>query len=562
MTWFLSYRGTKKSLADWHIFDLQRRTINRGMDTLRFRMPSHAPAFVCDEMIELFQDDLRIFYGKITQAPCHYTPHTESKTYIVSGPYWFLEHLVFQQSWHYFCDNENNKTTSIQRSLCILGQSESGDKQNARQCIEAIIQYAQKHSAPIECGNINGFDFFFPYENIRDCSCAEALKKLLQWTPDAVVYFDYTTQQPTIHFSRASLLSTTPLSLEQCSQFSIVPRNDLKMSAVVIKYEHTHANEKGSWKTVTVDAFPEKATGNEINALVLTVELEGTKTHSQEQWVVTEPIQTDSVAWWQKHLPALNTIPSSSITLSNIRRSHDYPNELVEGAIAPWMQCQAAYETITATISYQTEQLNVHQQTISVKLCSTDATTQTYRKTFFLSTGTEPPQNLAQTLYQSAQCLQYEGQLTFAQNEKDIFPIHHCLLWYDTSKQTQVALPIQEKTHYFDTGNASIKFGAPKQLGPNDLIQLMYANRTRNITEDTNIRFAQKAKRNKTYFPHVTPLLSASEGYGTFSKMIITDQDKKICLDTSTLPVKTQIAPKAFDVVENGNLKKLWLLSS
>ena len=564
MTWFLTYKGTKKSFADWQIFHVKRHILNQGTDTLSFQTTPHTPTFDCGETIEVFFDDTRQFFGRITETPCHLTPAKETKTYVVSGPFWFLEHLVYQQPWQYFQDEQGNTTRCVPRSRCILGQSDKGDRIDAQHCIMAILDYARKHQAPLDCGKIDGFNFLFPYETIKDCSCAEALKKLLQWTPDAVVWFDYSASIPKLNMARSRCLPTSTIPAEQCSDITITPRHDLKLNAVVLNYEHTHSNGKGSWKTNTVDAFPKTATGEELNALVLTIELEGSRTHMQEQRVVVEPMECNTIDWWKRHIPALKDIPNASITLSDVHRTHDYPNELVEGAIAPWMHCKAAYETVTAVISYQTESVSVEHQVFALKLCSTDAQSKTYRQVVWLHSGTEPPKDLAKILYEGSQCLQYEGSLTRTAETLSA----PCL-----GQQIQIPqsllnapldpLPIQEEIDDLDTGSAWLRFGAPKQLSPNDLVQLMHANRMRHIAEDTQMRFAQRSSgQTMTYFPHLTPLLNSSNNHGNLSKLLITNKTKGFNLNPDKLPDKTQLEPKLFDIVENGILKRAWILSS
>jgi hypothetical protein len=564
MTWFLKYNGTKKSFADWQLFNVKRHICNQGTDTLTFQTHAQAPAFDCDTTVEVFFEDTRQFFGRITETPCHLTPTKESKTYVASGPFWFLEHLVYQQSWQYFQDEQGTATTCVPRSRCILGQSDKGEHIDARQCIADILDYAQKHQAPIACGKIDGFDFLFPYETIKDCSCAEALKKVLQWTPDAVVWFDYTTPIPKLNVARSQQLPVSTLPDNACSDLSITPRHDLKLNAVVINYEHTHSNGKGSWKTTTVDAFPKTATGEELNALVLTIELEGTRTHMQEQRVVVEPINSDQVAWWKAHIPALKDIPDAAITLSDVQREQAYPNELVEGAIAPWMRCKAAYETITAIISYQTDTVSVERQVFALKLCSTNAKSKTYRQVIWLNSGTKPPQNLAQILYEGSQCLQFEGSLTLTTEELSQPLLGQRLqIPKNLLREALAPLPVQEEIDDIDNGSAWLRFGAPKQLNPNDLVQLMHTNRTRHIAEDAQMRFAQRASgQTMTYFPHHTPLLNSSNNHGNLSKLMITNKTKGFNLNPEKLPDKTQLEPKLFDVVENGQLKQIWVLSS
>ena len=564
MTWFLSYKGTKKSFADWQIFNVKRHLTNQGTDTLTFETASHVPTFDCDATMEVFFDDTRQFFGRITETPCRLTSTKESQTYVVSGPFWYLEHLVYQQSWQYFQDDQGTGTTRIPRSRCILGQSENGDHIDAQHCIRAILDYAQQHHVPLECGKIDGFAFLFPYETIKDCSCAEAMKKLLQWTPDAVVWIDYTAKTPTLNVARARLLPTSSLPQNQCTDLAITPRHDLKLNAVVIKYEHTHSNGKGSWKTTTVDAFPKTATGEELNALVLTIELEGTRTHMQEQRVVAEPIECNKIAWWKAHIPALRDIPDKAITLSDVHREQAYRNELLEGAIAPWMRCKAAYETITAVISYQTASVNVEHQVFAIKLCSTDAESKTYRQIVWLNSGTEPPKDLAQILYEGSQCLQYEGSLTWIAEERTSTLLgQQVQLPKGLLDANLPPLPIQEEIDDLDNGTAWLRFGAPKQLNPNDLVQLMHTNRTRHIAEDSQMRFAERSSgQTMTYFPHHTPLLNSSNDHGNFSKLLINNKTKGIHLNPEKLPEKTQLEPKPFYVVENGYLKQVWILSS
>lgn len=564
MNWYLSYKNIKKTFAEWHLFNVHRRTINQGVDTFSFQIEVGQPAFDCDETIDVFRDDERYFSGKITQIPCAYSTQSAYKTYIVSGTYGYLQHLVFQQPWQYLKSDANDETVPINRSLCILGQDETGKPITAKQCIAAIIAYAKAHKIPIECGSITGFDFYFPCETIKDCSCAESLQKILHWAPDAVVWMDYAAKIPTIHFSRHASLKTTTLDFSKLSEFSLIPRNDLKISSVVLKYEHTHSNENGSWKTTTVDAYPQSATGEELNALVLTIELEGSRTHIQEQWIAVDPIKTNSIDWWKQHFPTLASIPSDKIHITDIKRSTELPNELIEGAIAPWMRCNADYETITAQLSYTTDNVSVENQPIALKLCSTDAVTKTYRKFVCFNAGVEPPKQLAKTLYESTRCLQHEGSLKFIQNEiVPSFMGQTINLIHGNSAWENLQLPVQEENIHLDSGTTWLKFGAPKQLGPNDLVQLMHTNRTRHITEDVNARFATRAcGHTKTYFPHKTPLLNSSQQAGQYSQLIVGNASKKIRLDVSQIPENIELKPRSFDVNENGILKKVWILSS
>jgi hypothetical protein len=135
------------------------------------------------------------------------------------------------------------------------------------------------------------------------------------------------------------------------------------------------------------------------------------------------------------------------------------------------------------------------------------------------------------------------------------------------SEWEHLHLPVQEEHLCIDTGNVRIKCGAPKHLGRNDISQLMRNNRARAITEDTNIRFASKRSGDtRTYLPHATPIINTLTDGGKYNykKFTIEDQSKntKITLDANPLSKDTEIAPKECNIVENGVLKKAWILCS
>ena len=73
MNWFLTYKNIKKSFAEWHLFNVHRHTVNQGSDTFSFQVEEGTSAFDCDEVVDIFSDNVRYFSGKITQIPCTYS---------------------------------------------------------------------------------------------------------------------------------------------------------------------------------------------------------------------------------------------------------------------------------------------------------------------------------------------------------------------------------------------------------------------------------------------------------------------------------------------------------
>ncbi|MDR2769662.1 MAG: hypothetical protein LBB19_03885 [Puniceicoccales bacterium] len=569
MAWQLAYKGTQKSLADWGIHSVIRRTVNQGSDVVRFKQTLGAGEnfFEPDQTLEIYKDDKRWFQGRITQVPHIYTATLEENVYEISGTWWYLEHLVYQQKWQYAQSTaeEPSKVILFERGACILGQSDTGQYLNAKDCLTQILTYAIRHSAPFQIGHIEGFDFFFPYESIKDCSCAETIQRILRWTPDAICWTDYASTIPIFHVVRRQFLKVKTIDIHQAQQLKIVPRHDLKVNAVVLKYEHTHSEGQNTWKTNTFDAYPKHATGEEFNALVLTIELEGTHTHLQEQRVKTEPIDTASIAWWKEHCPFLQNIANEHIQITNTQRTSTLPYELIEGAVAPWMYCKAQYETISAYVHYATPSNTVKNRFISLRLCTTDATSKTYRHCTFVKGSTLPPSGLAKVLFEAVSTLHYEGQLKIQQAEIEESYMGSVLnLQQGTRDWTCMNAVIQEEITHVDTGTTELKFGAPKHLGPNDLIQLMRANRLRTTSNNPEMRFniSLGSSQTITYFPTHTPTMQSASDQGQYTKFVVADGSKQIELDASLLPENVKMQLRAYDVVESGVLKKVWIFSS
>ena len=56
-------------------------------------------------------------------------------------------------------------------------------------------------------GTITGLDFLVPWDEVADLDCARAIKRLLDLTPDVVVWWDYSTASPTININRRANLA-------------------------------------------------------------------------------------------------------------------------------------------------------------------------------------------------------------------------------------------------------------------------------------------------------------------------------------------------------------------
>ena len=563
MAWELLYNHSRKTFEDWGIYDAVRRVTNQGNDRVRFK--TKGQQFLPDQTLVIYKDQTPWFQGRITQVPCLYAPEVEENFYEIAGTWWYLEHIVYQQNWRYSDGSPKENLILFPRGVCILGQSDAGKALNAKECIQSLLQYAIKHNVPMQVGHIEGFDFYFPYESVKDCSCAEALQRILRWAPDAICWTDYASTPPTFNIVRQSFLTARDIRLSQAQRLHVVPRYDLRVNSVMLKYEHTHSNGQVTWKTNTIDKYPANANGEEFNALVLTIELEGNRSHLQEQVVKVSPIETNSIEWWKRHCPILQAVPNDNIHLFDIQRESNLTNELIEGAIAPWMNCEARYETICAHVNYTSAFSVIKNRLISLRMCTTNAVSKTYRHSTFVKGGTVPPSGLAKVLFDAVSTLQYEGSVQIQSREIGPSYMGTRINFTEASAELEhINAVVQEECCHLDTGTVDLRFGAPKHLGPNDLIQLMRSNRLRTTSTNPEVRFDVNAgtAQTITYFPTHTPLTHAGNDQGQFSKFVVSDGNKQIELDTSALPENVQICMRPYDIIESGVLKKAWILSS
>ena len=240
MIWTLEYNGTEKTLADWGLAHFTRSLRSQGLDTLTFTADGAAadaaPLFPFQATVTLHRDRTQNsdgsfsggtpwFRGPVVQIPRAGSPQAEAMQYQVAGPWWYLEHLVFQQPFRafngYTIPNDPNSPplyvdsesdTHLFLNLAPINAPTSDGKINTGQQIIEALNWALKPfvtamaAPPFQIGEVTpALDV--PIDEVRDITCAEVIHKMLRWSPDAVCWFDYTTSPPTFNCKRRSELT-------------------------------------------------------------------------------------------------------------------------------------------------------------------------------------------------------------------------------------------------------------------------------------------------------------------------------------------------------------------
>jgi hypothetical protein len=505
--------GVEQTAATWGVGDLVRERVNQEADTVTFRAAGRAsdadPLFAYGSTVRLFQNGAPWFYGRVVQVPSRASARAEDQLYRLAGPWWYLDNLVFQQAW----EMTNGSTPALvptNRSRIILGQKSDGTKLATGAAIAEVIEYAISLGAPIALGTITP-NALAPYAEALDDSCAKVIRLFLRWTPDAITVFDYTTTPyPTLSIVQRSSATTVTLPAygAPTSGLDLTPRHDLQTPAVSLKFEQTNDLDGDTFTSLTVQNAPPTATGNELGALVMTVDLAGARATYHSQTVRTAPIpQTDTasgvVAWWQGKFAWLSDFAASDLSIVSGTQTMaienpanypdvtlaDLPNELQEGAISAWMNFLAAPLLVQATIQFNgtatSESTEVfgatNQRNVYTRLVGTNADTGTYKR-LTSETAAEPvPAGLAQAIYAGTSVLQYDGLIELTEQECTgaVAPGNLLNLSGGRAEWAAMAAQVQRVEEAIDTGATRIRVGPAKHLGSADLSELLRVNRLR-----------------------------------------------------------------------------------
>ena len=268
--WTLSADSTTHSAAQAGVTEIVRHRATQSTETCLVHTAGRAfdaaPLFAFGSTVTIRRGGVPWFVGRVTATPGSGDGSGEGVCYELSGPWWYLENLVCQQSW-----NLRGGTATGLLSRLVLGQAVDGTRLTSGQVLAETLQFAADAGAPLTLGVIEPAAFL-PLDELRDVTCAEVARKILRWHPDCVAWFDHTTAPvPTFHCRASVGLPVTTLTVGRAPLAAVnalTARPDLAIPAVVLRYETV--DDDGTLDVVT-DAAPAGATGREFGALVATI---------------------------------------------------------------------------------------------------------------------------------------------------------------------------------------------------------------------------------------------------------------------------------------------------
>lgn len=528
--------GAEKPLADWGIDDVVATFASQAEETaelmLNGRRYDAAYLFQYQTTVIVRRDRVRApdgtftggtpwFQGLVAHPTSSATGRNERAGCSLVGPWWYLDQRGFEQTYKLFQgwstpDDPRTDPTfiTITTARIFLGSEIFGGKLNTGEQIIEALTWALKPFVdaaappPFQIGSVT-LAVDAPVDEVKNITCAEAVRKMMRWSPDSVAWFDHSTVPPTFNCQRRADLAPFNLDVSATKPASIevIPRTDLLRPYVRVQFERTNTIQGTSALEVIEQKYPDPLpTGalEQFGGVPIVVDLRGFVIARQTATIETTPIDTSSNDWWLAHEPdykaavengrveSLVIDPASvQIVTENGETDLNLPNELIGGTPADWIP--GTFQRLTARCKARVKYANkgeLPDKTFSFQFVSTDAVSGEY-SVGQDEAGDPIPVNLARDLYTAVSVLQYEGRISFQRAEcGGLARPGHALNVLGTAQSgwaTMLAL-VQRTTESIQHGVTEFEFGPPGYLSAGDLVSLLRVARTRQIVNPTSMR--------------------------------------------------------------------------
>ena len=409
----------------------------------------------------------------------------------VAGPWDKLQRLVFRQTWNRAVKGGSPVTFSTSR--VILGQQPTGAAQTMNAQVAEIVNYAaSKLENSITLGANAAPLLYLPFDEARDITCADAIRRELRFFPKLIVRFDYSSGTPALVVaapsgSDAGHVATVPKT-ERVYQYDAHPVACVDIA--VDAFDVVVGGKSASYHQI----YPEDGNPDSLDCLHITIPLApGSASTTNESFKsITEPVPTNlnDKTWWMAKHPRLANIAATAITISNGARNDAnnttvYPNiaKATKGEIEEaGLHCRVTRFTCNCKIETTDDEEEEIQ--LSMDFLTTDATgTEEHPRTYTWQTGSESvdgetlPNGLARALYeQRAGALASEQMTVRLGNSLPVIG--------------DMADGLILQSYDIDLADltARLVFGRPEHLSAEDMRSLLNGFRQRGYASTSRIR--------------------------------------------------------------------------
>lgn len=384
---------------------------NRDVDTFTARGLPAGLLQSGDEVVIAYKGTT-VFRGDVkTITDRHGRGDDRIQDVTVAGPWDKLQRLVFRQTWNRAVKGGSPVTFSTSR--VILGQYPTGIAQTMNAQVAEIVTYAAS-----KCGITIGANaapaLYLPFDEARDITCADAIRRELRFFPKLIVRFNYASGTPALVVaapsgSDAAYVATVPKT-ERVYQYDAHPVSCVDIA--VDAFDVVVGGKSASYHQI----YPADGDPDSLDCLHVMIPLApGSASTTNESFKsITEPVPTDlnDKTWWMAKHPRLANVAASAIRITDAARSDSsettvYPNiaKATKGEIEEaGLHCRVTRFTCKCHI--ETAEYDEDEIQLSMDFLTTDATgTEEHPRTYTWQTGSESvdgetlPDGLAEALY-------------------------------------------------------------------------------------------------------------------------------------------------------------------
>lgn len=548
--WTLENAGVEKTFKDWGIDDADASFVNQGEDEVVLsangRKMDAAYLFAYKSTVIIRRDRVSAtgaqnsfsggtpyFTGLCVHPHVGASGRREFQACSIVGPWWYLNERGFEQEYKevesvtngvptFKSPNPTKSRIFLNLKLGTYGETTIEKLTTGQQLTEALTwclkPFVDTSTAPpFQIGTI-GLAVDPAVDEVKNITCAEAVRKMLRWSPDAVAWFDHTTEPPTFNVKRRAALSAYNLQLAVTKPTDIHfrPRFDLQRPFVRIQYEIDNTFDGQSYPAQLEDVWPNPPpTGalNQFGGVPFVINLRGyTAFSGNSVSIKTTPILQNDVNWWLQNEPeykaAKDSVPPRVITFELIAGSVEIktedgednlnlPNQLIAGQ--PSDAINAQFQRLTATCKARVVYANggeLPDKTFSFQFTSTDAVTGTFGSGGSITPGDPVPVNLARDFYEALSVTPYEGTVSFRTAELGGLPkLGEKFNVTDSANADWATMNtlVQRVTENIHRRTTVVEFGTPPHLDLADLVALLRVTRNRDPQNPYSIRVGSGA---------------------------------------------------------------------
>lgn len=502
------------------------RIASKDTDTLT--IPALPTGFLAaGDFVAVAYRGTRVFLGEVTSVEQTAGGGSMADERVsCAGPWAKMARCVFRQLWR-------TGIASYKRSSrLILNQDDStGSRQSVNVAIGEVLDWGEDACGYTK-GTVSVSTVNLPFDECRDITVADAVRRELRYFPKSVTRFDYSGSTPVIDVLRIS-------GGTDAAYMSSVPKQDLTrvytahpIDGVDLEFE-TATEVNG---IAYLDISHQRAgntTETNPNCLYATIRVDGgtSETVTESFKSVTEEIPAgwdSSVDWWLEKHPRLKGLAASQLTVvsgsaerSGAEDAARYPriSANTAGEIeSAGLRCRV--ETFSIQVNIKTADDEENQVMLSMSFLTTNAQgTATSPKTYSwtaatsTSSGEIVPVGLASAILadRSGALRAMKATLALSQSASRVWP---------QIGDTCEGLILQAFDVDCSSEVATLEFGASEYLSPEDMAALLTNFRNKNKITSSAVRKSGRLSDagNKVELGGIAPLNSTDWQPGKVAK--------------------------------------------